>query len=153
MRVGDNLGNIYNSKYFLIIETMSEIQQLGGTRQCSPIEDEMSYPLTIDEYLLIKENLSIEKFSNWESFLLSTGITTLISVIIIWITGSFEHKVIEGGKEIVKINISQIIIVVIYCALALGSILGLIISLSAKRKSRKVIQRLDVKITNHLKIS
>ncbi len=40
---------------------MSKSQPLGGTRHSSPLADEMSYPLTHDEYLTIQENLAISK--------------------------------------------------------------------------------------------
>ena len=130
---------------------MNEKQQLGGTRQSSPLEDEMSYPLTNDEYFLIKENLSTDKITNWESFLLSLGITSLISFIIFCITGSFENKIVVEGKEILEANIQLITIVIIYAAVAFGSILGFLISILNKKKSKKYIERLDQKISNHLK--
>ena len=101
---------------------MEQKQQLGGTRQSTPLEDEMSYPLTGSEFLLIKENLIIDKLTNWESFLLTTGLTSLISGIIFCITGKFENIIIEKGQRISQINISQIIIVIVYFAIAFGSI-------------------------------
>ncbi len=129
---------------------MSIPQLLGGARHSAPLDDEMSYPLTSDEYLLIKENLVFDKFTNWESFLITTGITSLISFIIIWATGSFEKVVTVDGKEVININMVQVVITVIYGALTLGSLLGFFIFKLTKKKSENTIQRLEIKITRHL---
>ena len=110
----------------------------------------MSYPLTSDEYLLIKENLLIDKFSNWESFLLTTGITSLISGFIFWATGTFEQHEKIGVNDVVKINISQIIILIIYGGMTIGTIFGFFIFQITKKKSQNPVQRLDEKITNHI---
>lgn len=132
---------------------MNQRQQLGGTRHSSPLEDEMTYPLTSDEYFLIKENLSTDKITNWESFLLSLGIASLISGIIFCITGSFENKITENGIETLKLNLQLVIIVIVYAAVAFGAILGFIISYNNKKKAQSIIQRLDVKISTHLNVS
>ena len=129
---------------------MLEKQQLGGTRKSSPLEDEISYPLTNDEYFLIKENLSTDKITNWESLLLSLGISSLISFIIFCITGTFENHLTIHGKEIIELNVQLLTIVIIYAAVAFGSILGFIISILSKHKSKHIIKRLDQKISNHL---
>ena len=129
---------------------MEQKQQLGGTRQSTPLEDEMSYPLTGSEFLLIKENLIIDKLTNWESFLLTTGLTSLISGIIFCITGKFENIIIEKGQRISQINISQIIIVIVYFAIAFGSIIAFFALF--KKKSKNAIERLDKKISTYLNI-
>ncbi len=126
---------------------MTEHQKLGGTRQSSPLEDEMTYPLTQDEYMTLRENLVLDKFSNWESFLLSTLITTLISGFVIYFTGSV-CIVDKTGKEI--INISQIVTLIIYGAISFGSLIGLITSKIDKKKSETPLERLDARITQHL---
>ena len=129
---------------------MSSTQQLGGTRQSSPLEDENSYPLTKDEYLILEDNFTTDKFTNWESFLLTTGLTSIVSLTIIWITGSFEKHEIIGGIEKVEINITQVVIVMLYSAISLGSIIGFIIAKRSKKDSEKPIHRLNEKIMNHL---
>ncbi len=129
---------------------MTTTQQLGGTRQSYALENEMTYPLTNDEYLVIKDNLSIDKFTNWESFLLTTGISSLISGIIIYISGTFEQHITVEGKDVIKINMLQVSLIVIYGALTIGALLGFFISRSAKKTSEKPIHRLDAKITSHL---
>ncbi len=126
---------------------MAEHQKLGGTRQSSPLEDEMTYPLTHDEYLTLQENLLLNKFTNWESFLLTTLITTIISGFVIYFTGSVSSKGVDG-KEI--INISQIVTLIIYGAISFGSFIGLITSLLNKKKSKTHLERLDLRITQHL---
>ncbi|WGD35061.1 hypothetical protein [Olleya sp. YS] len=125
-------------------------QQLGGTRHSSPLGDEVSYPLTNDEYFLIKENLNTDKISNFEAMLLSLGISSLISFIIFCMTGSFENKSVIEGKEVIEPNYQLIIIVIIYGAVTFGSVLGFIFLLLNKKKSKNIIARLDSKITNHL---
>uniref|UniRef100_UPI00404A3F7F hypothetical protein n=1 Tax=Flavobacterium sp. TaxID=239 RepID=UPI00404A3F7F len=123
-------------------------QQLGGGRQSSPLEDEMSYPLTQDEFLTIKENLIHDKFTNAESFLLSTFFTALISGIVIWYSGSFYKKNASGGE--VEINVELIVTLIIYGAITFGTLLCFIISLFTKKKNKSSIQRLEAKINNHL---
>lgn len=129
---------------------MAEHQNLGGTRQSSPLEDEMTYPLTNDEYLTLRENLVFDKFTNWESFLLSTLITTLISGFVIYFSGSCYKTVIVKGESIQIVNLSQVITLIIYGALAFGCLLSLIISLKNKKKAKPSIDRLDTKIMKHL---
>jgi hypothetical protein len=132
---------------------MNNTQQLGGTRQSSPLENEMSYPLTNDEFLLIKDNLSTDKLSNWEALLLTTGITSLISGVVIWFNSSFEQHLFEGSKEITRLNFQSIIILIIYTVLALSSFIGYAISKNTKREIFKPIQRLNDKISKHLSIT
>ena len=125
-------------------------QQLGGTRQSSPLDDEMSYPLTKDEYLTIKENLLVDKFTNWESFLITTAITSLISGIVLCVTGDFQVKKIIDNKEVIKINMLFLSILIIYGALTFGSIVGFIVTKISKKKAEKPMHRLDTKIMSHL---
>lgn len=125
-------------------------QQLGGARQSQPLDDEMSYPLTNDEFLTIKENLIIDKFTNAESFLLSTFFTTLISGIVICFTGNLSKDVTENGIQKTEINSELVVTIIIYGAIALGSLLCFIFSMTTKRKNKSSIQRLEAKITNHL---
>jgi hypothetical protein len=129
---------------------MSESQPLGGTRHSSPLADEMTYPLTNDEFLTIKENLTQDKLTNLESLLISTFFATLVSGIVIYFTGNFTKKIIEKGIELEIINFSQIIILIVYGALTLGSLIGFIISKKIKKKSRTSIERLNIKIEKHL---
>lgn len=125
---------------------MEQKQQLGGTRHGIPLDDEMIYPLTSDEFQLINENLLVDKLTNWESFLLTTGITMLISGIILCLTGSFQING-QSGEEL---NIKQIIIVVIYFAISIGTFLGFIVLMLSKKKSKNAVARLKKKIANHL---
>ena len=128
----------------------NNLQPLGGTRQSSPLDDEMTYPLTKDEYLVIKDNLSIERLSNWESILISTGITTLISTIILACNGHFEKISIENNISKTQINWSEVITIMIYGAFSIGSIAGFIISIFNKKKAKNIMIRLDEKIMRHL---
>jgi uncharacterized membrane protein len=129
---------------------MAEHQQLGGARQSSPLDNEMSYPLTHDEFLSIKENLIIDKFTNAESFLLSTCLTTVISSIVICYTGSFYKTVKTNNISNTEVNFEQIIIIIIYGAISLGTLLCFIYSLITKKRNKTSMQRLEAKITNHL---
>lgn len=127
------------------------IQQLGGTRHSSPLDDEMSYPLTNDEYQIIKENLSIDKFTNWESFLVTTAVTSLISAIAVASTTTFQsHITDKSGKETIELNVLAVVIIATYMAFALGGFIGFILSRINKTKAEKPMQRLDFKITSHL---
>lgn len=125
-------------------------QLLGGTRHSSPLDDEMSYPLTKDEYLTIKDNLLTDKFTNIESFLLTTCITCLISGIVILVTSSFNITVVKDGLTRTIVNYSQVIILIIYGAITLGCFIGYIISRGIKKTSKSLMSRLDEKIMNHL---
>lgn len=129
---------------------MTDKQQLGGSRKGEPLADEDCYPLTLDEYLTIKENLTLEKFTSFESVLFSTFIATLISGIVFLFTGTFyKLEMIENvNKEI--INLSHIVIIIVYGAVSLGSLIGLIIFKITKKRTKKSIERLDEKIIKHL---
>lgn len=129
---------------------MAEEQQLGGARKGVPLEDENCYPLTMDEHLTIKENLRFDKFTSLESVLLSTFITTLLSGIVFFFTFTFEKLVIIENVPTKIIDWSHVIIISIYSGVSLGSLLGVIFLLSTKKKTKKYIDRLDVKITKHL---
>lgn len=129
-----------------------EKQHLGGTRQSSPLDDEMTYPLTKDEYLTIKDNLSADKLSNLEALLISIFITTLISGIVIYFTGDFIKQEELNGKIKEIINISHIIILIIYGAVSLGTLTGFIISKNIKKSTKSTIERLEAKIKKHLAI-
>ena len=125
-------------------------QQLGGARQSQPLDDEMSYPLTNDEFLTIKENLVIDKFTNAESFLLSTFFATLISGIVICFTGKLSNTINENGVQKTQINSELIVTLIVYGAITLGTLLCFIFSIATKKKNKSSIQRLEAKITNHL---
>jgi hypothetical protein len=129
---------------------MVENQTLGGTRQSSPLANERTYPLTQDEYLTLRDNLEFSKFNNWEAFLLSTLITTIISVVVICYTANCYDTTIIKGVKTQKINWSTITVLIIYSAICFASLLCLIISLSTKKKSKSSLERLDLKITTHL---
>ncbi|MBE7661259.1 hypothetical protein J2Q11_12540 [Tenacibaculum finnmarkense genomovar finnmarkense] len=131
----------------------NEKQHLGGTRQSSPLDDEMTYPLTKDEYLTIKDNLSIDKISTLESILISTFIAAFISGIIIFFTGDFIK--VEDLKEETKdyINIPYIITLIIYGAVSFGSLIGFFVSKLNNKKAASTIERLDIKIKKHLDVT
>ncbi len=129
---------------------MSEEQPLGGTRRLSPVEDEDCYPLTHSEYLTIKDNLVNDQLTNWESFLLSTFITSLISAIVFYCTGSFSETVIDNNVEKSQINYSQIIILIVYVGISIGTLIGFVIFRITKKKNNPTIDRLNKKISHHL---
>jgi len=129
---------------------MNDSQPLGGTRHSSPLADEMTYPLTNDEFLTIQDNLSTDKLTNWESFLISTFFATLVSGIVIYITGSFTKSIIKDNVTSEILNLSQVIILIIYGALTFGSLIGYLVSRNFKKKSKTSIERLNLKIKNHL---
>jgi len=131
---------------------MSNSQKLGGTRQTSPLADEMSYPLTNDEFLLLKENLNTDKITNLESLFLSLAISSIISLCIFY-TNCTMYKV-ETVNQIDRqvINNNTILILIIYGAVGLGSLIGFCISYFSKKKTKNVIDRLNSKIDGHLKI-
>ena len=129
---------------------MNGKKELGGSRKGSPLEDEDCYPLTLDEYLTIKENSTLNKFTNLESFLLTTFIASLISGVVIAFTSSFyETEMIEGvSKE--TIIFAHVIIIIVYGSIILGSLIAFIIIRLTKKKTKKSIERLDNKILKHL---
>jgi hypothetical protein len=129
---------------------MSEHQKLGGTRQSSPLEDEMSYPLTYDEFMIVKDNLTNSKFGNLESFLLSTLITSIISIVVILFSGSIYTTETINDKVITKINLFQIITLIIYGAIIFGSLTFLLHSWITRKKNLSTIERLEAKIKKHL---
>lgn len=129
---------------------MSEHQKLGGTRQSSPLEDEMTYPLTNDEYLTLKENLSFDKFTNWESFLISTFITTIISWFVIFFTGTMYKTEIINNVKCQIIDKAQMATLIIYGAISIGCLVGFVTSIITKKKSKPSVERLANKITKHL---
>lgn len=129
---------------------MENNQELGGTRQSSPLDNEMSYPLTKDEYLLIEENLSADKLSNLESFLLSTFCTAAISLFFFWLTGSVSKTVTVGKIDTIEINTTQVVLLIIYGAISLGTLLGFIVSKVMKKRSKPAMGRLSEKILQHL---
>lgn len=129
---------------------MGENQTLGGTRQSAPLADEMTYPLTHDEYLTLRENLEFSKFNNWEAFLLSTFITTVASVVVIIYTANVYIITEVNNVKSEKVDWSTFIVLIIYSAVCISTLLCLIISLYSKKKSKSSLERLDVKINNHL---
>jgi NADH:ubiquinone oxidoreductase subunit K len=129
---------------------MGENQTLGGTRQSAPLANEMTYPLTNDEYLTLRDNLEFSKFNNWEAFLLTTLITTIISVVVIFYTADIYVVVVEKGVKLQKVNWSTVLVLAVYSAISLATLLCLIISLYTKKKSKSSLERLDIKIVNHL---
>jgi hypothetical protein len=130
---------------------MENSQTLGGTRESRPLDKEMAFPLTTEEFETLKDNLIVDKFTNWESFLLTTFITTLISVLVICFTTSFVKNTIIDNVAKFEINYTQIIIVIIYSGVSFGSFVGFLIARFAKKKSRKAIHRLQDKISNYFK--
>lgn len=129
---------------------MTEQQQLGGSRKGEPLDDENYYPITLFEYLTIKENLLLDKFTNLESVLASTFITTFIACIIFLFTGSFTNTELIDNIEQKSVNLSHVVIIIIYGAVSLGALFGLIASKLSKKKGKNTIERLDDKITKHL---
>ncbi len=129
---------------------MNEQQQLGGLRKGAPLADEECYPLTLDEYLTIKDNLTLDKLTSWESILFSTFITTLISGFVFLVTGTFYKSVIIDNVNKEIINLTHVIIIIVYGAVSLGSLFGLIIFQITKKRTKKSIERLDEKIIKHL---
>lgn len=123
---------------------------LGGTRQSAPLDNETSYPLTKDEYLIIKENLVNDKWTNWESIMLATGISTLISGIICWATGSLHKLVAKGDITVSEVDFSYVVTIAVYSALALGTLVSFSVIRNTKKSSKNILDRLDAKITNHL---
>ncbi|WP_445717473.1 hypothetical protein [Flavobacterium sp.] len=129
---------------------MADPHQLGGARQSAPLEDEMTYPLTTDEFLTLKENLVIDKFTNSESFLLSTFFTTLISGIVICFTSNIYKTTNVNNIQKIELNIEIVITIIVYGAITLGSLLCFIFLYYNKNNNKNSIQRLEAKITNHL---
>ena len=129
---------------------MTDPHTLGGARTISPLENEVSYPLTEDEYYTIKEHISTDKLTNWESVLLSTLITSIISGIVTFFSGAFEKHIIKNGIDTVEINWVQIISIIFYGTLSFGSLISFIISRQTKKSSKSSMVRLDQKITTHL---
>lgn len=129
---------------------MNETQQLGGARQSSPLDNEMTYPLTMDEYLLISDNLSNDKFSNLESLLLATGISSLISGIVLWVSSPLQIPILEKGITVLKLNTSLLFILLIYGAISIGCLVGFFLFYFAKKTEKKPMGRLNEKILNHL---
>ncbi len=90
------------------------------------------------------------KLTNWESLLISTFFGALISGIVIYFTGSFSEIVLENGKETERLNLSQVIILIAYGAITLGTLIGFLVSRVYKKNSKASIERLNSKIKNHL---
>ena len=132
---------------------MALTQPLGGTRQSSPVEDEMTYPLTGEEFLLIKDNLLFEKFTNWESFLLTTGFTFLITTIVSVVSRSFYDQKVVDKIVTTQLNISQISVVAVYSVISIASFLSFFAFRSSKKTSKKSISRLENRISSHLNLS
>lgn len=130
----------------------NEIKNLGGTRQSKSLENEMTYPLTNDEFHLIKENISLDKFNSIESILLSTAITTLISAIIFFFTNPIIQKTQVDNNEIIATNNFNIIVIIIYFSLGFGSLIGFFISIKNKKKNINSYNRLENKINKTLNI-
>lgn len=130
---------------------MTEQVALGGSRKTDPLADEKCYPLTQDEYLTIKENLALDTLTNIETVLASTFITTLVASIVFYYTGSFHSEMLENTNETI-VNWSHVRILIVYSVVSLGSLFGLIISIINKKKVKRLIQRLDKKITKHLEM-
>lgn len=131
---------------------MEETQTaLGGGRQSKPLGDEMAYPLTMEEYQTLKENLITDTFTNWEAFLFTTFITTLISIFVICCTTSFEIHTIINNVDKWETNYNQIIIVIIYGGASFGSLIGFLIAKLTRKNSKKAIHRLVEKIDSYLK--
>lgn len=129
---------------------MSEQHQLGGARQSTPLDDEMTYPLTQDEYLIIKDNLNIDKMSNLETLLLSTAVSSIVSWIVFLASGNFMEQETVNNQVQNSINIPQISILIIYATLGFGTLLAFFALGSKKNNSKSIIDRLDTKISTHL---
>ena len=127
-----------------------EKQQLGGTRKSSPLEDEMSYPLTSDEFLLLKENLKSDKINNLEALLLSVAVSSFISLVIFYNTCSLSNTEIINNETITEINNSSITILILYISSTIGCLIGFFVSRINKGKSKKIVERLCLKISSHL---
>lgn len=116
---------------------MVENQTLGGARQGAPLADEMTYPLTHDEYLTLRENLEFSKFNNWEAFLLSTFITTIVSVVVIIYTANVYIITNVNNVKSETINWSTFTVLIIYSAICISTLLCLVISLYSKKKQNQ----------------
>jgi hypothetical protein len=132
---------------------MPEQQGLGGSRKGAPLEDEDIYPLTLNEYLTLKENLSLTSLTSFETMLLSTCITTFISVVIFWIINPLSKTITTiNDTDTEVVIISNIVIIMLYGAIAIGTLICFLVLLIRKKKTKKTIERLDLKILKHLDV-
>ena len=115
---------------------------LGGARISTKVDDELTYPLTRDEYHIIQDNCNNDNFTNFESILLSLGVTSIISFVIFYFTDNFYNKI----ENIPVINWNKIIILMVYGGVGMGTLLGFAISRRLKKKSKSSYERLENKI-------
>lgn len=129
-----------------IFATPNGINDSGGTRKPIKLDDEIAYPLIYDEYTVIKEKIQDVNLDNWQTFLLSTAVTSLVATIISFFTYNF-YMILNGEKNPV---ITSFIVVGIYIILTLSSIIGLLLSFKYKKALDSSFKRIDNKILKTL---
>jgi hypothetical protein len=130
-----------------IFATPDGINDSGGTRKPIKLDDEIAYPLISDEYAVIKEKIQDVKLDNWQTFLLSTAVTSLIAIIISCFTYDF-YKTVKTEKIPI---ISSFIVVGIYSIITLSFGIGLLFSYKYKNALDSSFNRIDTKILKTFK--
>ena len=124
---------------------------LGGARQSMPLDDEISYPLTREEFHILEDNLTKDNLTNLESFLFSTGIASAITAIVLFSTNPFTKEIVNTttNEKEVCINYSNLIIFIIYTAVGLAALGAGFISKKVRKESKSGVERLQKKILKH----
>lgn len=132
-------------------DTEKQHLSLGGARQSMPLDDEISYPLTQEEFHVLEENIIKDNLTNLESFLFSTGITSAITAVVLFTTSPFTKEIINETNKQKEDSIiySNLIIFIIYISIGFGTLIGGLISKNARKKSKSGVDRLQKKILKH----
>jgi uncharacterized membrane protein len=132
--------------------TPEGLSDLGGGRKSIIVDDEIAYPIIANEYLIIKEQIQDKKLDNWQTLLISIGITFLVSAIISILSYDFMEtkKNVEEITEIPKLW--SFLIVGIYFLFSLAAFIAFGLSFKYKKLINKSFDRIDKKITEKLNI-
>ncbi len=130
--------------------TPEGIYNSGGTRKAIKLDDEIAYPLILDEYAVIKEKIHDVNLDTWQTLLLSSGITFSIAVIISYFTYDIYEYIKIDNHDKKVLNATSLFVIAFYLLLSIASFIGFGLSYKYKKALNNSFKRIDKKILKTL---
>lgn len=123
----------------------------GGARESTVIGPVKAYPLTSDEYYIIKDKIPKGDFNNKQSFMLSSGLSFFCSSILYGLTTDFTSVV----NQVTEIKWLHVIFLIIFISISLGSLLSFVLTYKniKKNKTKTPFEIVENRIKNILEIN
>lgn len=123
----------------------------GGARESTVISPVKAYPLTADEYYVIKDEMPKGDWNNKQTLLLSLGVSFFYSSVIYALTTDFTITI----NNSLTIKWLHVIFLTLFISFSLGSLVAFFFtnSLNKKDKNKKPYDRIEDRIKDHLNIT